>query len=122
MEQIEKLAELAVLRVLGFVTLAVGVLMLGLSYDLRLAFEVGGVLTLITGGILFLCAQAAPQRDVRKTQAWIMVKADLSHLPRDRVQQMLSEILRQVYLRYAKRAFWMAGGMIAVSLGLRLVL
>lgn len=119
MEQIEKLAEMAVLRILGFVTLGIGMLMLGLSFDLRLAFEAGGVLTLLTGGALFLFGQAAPMRDVRKTDAWIMVKADLQHLPRERAQQLLSEILREVYLRYSKRALVLGALMMAFALLLR---
>jgi hypothetical protein len=119
MDQIEKLAEMAVLRILGFVTLAIGVMMLGLSFDLRLAFEAGGVLTLLTGGALFLFGQAAPMRDVRKTDAWIMVKADLQHLPRERAQQLLSEILREVYLRYSKRALVLGALMMAFALLLR---
>lgn len=121
MDEIEKLVELSVLRVLGFVTLGIGTLMLGLSYDLPFALETGAVLTLLVAGILFLFSCAAPYRDVKRTDAWVSVKKELMHLPRDRIQQLLGHELQKIYLRYSKRAGILGAAFLSVAFALRLV-
>ena len=119
MDQIEKLVELSVLRALGFVTLGIGLLMLGLSYNILFALEIGGLLTLVVAGALFLFGWAAPFRDLRRTDVWIAVKPELEHLPRGRAQQLLGNMLQEIYMRYAKRAGCLGMGFLVVDLALR---
>ena len=59
MEDMRRIAFETVLRACGFGSLAIFCVMIGLSFEPRIAFQTGGVLTLVMAGILIFKAQEA---------------------------------------------------------------
>lgn len=113
LERVRQCAEISVRRGLGFALLAVGCTMVGFSYDIRLALEVGAVCTLLLATLLFFRALEAPTRDYRKTETWILLDKKVD-LPTDRLQQAIGSSLRTLYQRYAG---WMLGAAVFQWLG-----
>ena len=68
MEDMRRVAYATVLRACGFGSLAIFCFMVGLSFEPRIAFQSGGVLTMIMTGILLLKAQEARTKPYRRTQ------------------------------------------------------
>ena len=60
-----------VLRACGFGSLAIFCIMVGLSFDPLVAFQSGGVLTMIMTGILVLKAFEARTKPYRRTEMWL---------------------------------------------------
>ncbi len=120
MENIERLAQLSILRALGFAALGIATAMMGLSYEPVLCFFWGAGLCLITAVILFWKGVNAPTRSLRKTEIYILLDKDFG-MPMEIAQRKIGQLLRQIYFRYAQFALGFAILFWSVSLVLRLL-
>jgi len=115
MNCIETLAETSVARGCGFAGLAIVVLMLGLSWDLALATQVGGVLALLASLVLLVKARSARRRPHDRTELWIML--EYSERPPSAIAQaVVGRALERWYLFFALHAAMTAASLLAVSL------
>jgi hypothetical protein len=100
MDELRRIAYEIVLRACGFGSLAIFCFMVGLSFEPRIAFQSGGVLTMFMTGVLFLKALEAPYRPYRRTEMWLYVPEELRP-PAASAQQLISLVLRETYLTFA---------------------
>ena len=100
MDEMRRIAFETVLRACGFGSLAIFCIMIGLSFEPRIAFQTGGTLVLLMAGILIFKAREARTKPYGRTEMWL-------HLPKDHrppaaaAQQMTSTIMRETYLMFA---------------------
>ena len=112
MDRIEHLANRIVQRGVGFALLAIGTVMLGLSYDLLLCFKSGAILEALHGSVLGVFAYKAPSWNHRSTELWVLLNRG-ADLPPSYPPEQLLEVLRRTYTRYAELC-----GMVALALTL----
>ncbi|MBI3436147.1 MAG: hypothetical protein HY056_13905 [Proteobacteria bacterium] len=110
MEHMRRIAYETVLRACGFGMLAVVCVMVGMSFEPRLAFQAGGFLTTLMAFILILKAREALTKDYRKTEMWLYIEKDFRP-PEAYAQWASATILHETYLTFA---LWTA----AVSIGM----
>ena len=113
MEIMRRVAYGTVLRACGFGSLAIFCLMVGLSFEPRLAFQAGGLLTLGMTGILILKALEARTKPYRRTEMWLYLPEE-ARPPAASAQQITSIVLQETYLTFAR---WTAAVAIAMWLG-----
>jgi hypothetical protein len=113
MEIMRRVAYGTVLRACGFGSLAIFCLMVGLSFEPRLAFQAGGFLTLGMTAILFLKALEARTKPYRRTEMWLYLPED-ARPPAAVAQQVTSMVLQETYLTFAG---WTAGVAVAMWVG-----
>lgn len=101
MDRIEHLANRIVQRGVGFALLAVGTVMLGLSYDPVLCFKSGAILEALHGSVLGLYAYRAPGWNHRSTELWMLLNKG-ADLPPNYPPEQLLEVMRKTYARYAE--------------------
>jgi hypothetical protein len=89
-----------VLRACGFGSLAIFCVMIGMSFEPRLAFQAGGTLTILMALILIYKAREALTKDYRKTEMWLYIEKDLRP-PEPYAQWASSTVLRDTYLTFA---------------------
>lgn len=112
MDRIERLAELSILRGLGFAALAIATVMVGLSFEAALCFQSGAILAVLTAVVLAFRAWEAPTRNVKDTEVYLMLDGDFG-MPPDRAQAHVGALLRRLYGRFARIVagfavfFWM---------------
>jgi hypothetical protein len=99
-EDMRRIAFETVLRACGFGSLAIFCVMIGLSFEPRIAFQTGGVLTLLMVGILIFKAQEALTKNHRRTEMWLYLPKDLRP-PEGSAQQTTSIVMRETYLTFA---------------------
>ena len=117
MEQMRRIAYETVLRACGFGSLAIFCVMIGMSFEPRLAFQAGGFLTTLMAIILMFKAREALTKNYRKTEMWLYLPEE-ARPPEACAQWASSVVLRETYLTFA---MWTS--MIAiVMLGFALVL
>lgn len=119
MNRIEQLAELTITRALGFVALAIGTLMIGLSYEAALCFQAGAVLATLTAVVLAFRAWEAPTRNIRHTELYILLDGDFG-MPLERAQAYAGSVLRRAYARFARITAAMGAGFWLLSVVARL--
>lgn len=90
-----------VLRACGFGSLAIFCVMIGLSFEPRVAFRAGGFLTLLMTVILILKAREARTKDHRRTEMWLYIPED-RRPPKAEAQWAVSTIMRETYLLFAR--------------------
>ena len=100
MEHMRQIAYETVLRACGFACLAIFCVMIGMSFDPRLAFQAGGFLTTIMAFILILKSREALTKDYRRTEMWLYVEKDFRP-PEAYAQWATSTVLRDTYLTFA---------------------
>ena len=100
MEHMRRIAYETVLRACGFGCLAHFCVMVGMSFDPRLAFQAGGFLTTIMAFILILKSREALTKDYRRTEMWLYVEKDFRP-PEAYAQWASSTVLRDTYLTFA---------------------
>lgn len=100
MEYMRRVAYETVLRACGFASLAIFCVMIGLSFQPRLAFQSGGTLTTIMALVLILKARGALTKDYRKTEMWLYLPKDFRP-PEAYAQWASATILRDTYLTFA---------------------
>jgi hypothetical protein len=105
-----RIAYETVLRACGFGSLAIFCIMVGLSFDPLVAFQSGGVLTMVMTGILVFKAYEARSKDHRRTEMWLYLPRELRP-PAATAQQLTSALMREIYLTFA---LWTAGISIAI--------
>jgi hypothetical protein len=119
MERMRRVAFQTVQRACLFGALAIFCLMVGLSYDLRLAFKAGGTMTILMAGILMYKAYEARTKPYRKTEMWIYLPKDLRP-PEAYAQRVSATVLRETYLNFALWTSAVAIAMWAIALVLSL--
>lgn len=100
MEQMRRVAFETVLRACGFASLAIFCVMIGFSFDGRLAFQAGGFLTTLMALVLMLKAREALTKDYRKTEMWLYLPKDFRP-PEAYAQWASATVLRDTYLTFA---------------------
>jgi hypothetical protein len=119
MEQMRRIAFQTVQRACLFGALAIFCLMVGLSYELRLAFKAGGTMTILMAAILMYKAHEARTKPYRKTEMWICLPKE-SRPPEAYAQRVSATVLRETYLNFALWTSAVAIAMWAIALALAL--
>ena len=115
LEPIEKAAHTSVARACGFGLVAVGTLMIGMMGLPALAFKCGGLSLLLMTAILILKAMTVPNQRYSRTETW-MILAKPDRPPPEVAQQIVSGVLRDVYLDYARFSALASGLLSCVGL------
>jgi hypothetical protein len=110
-----RIAFETVLRACGFASLAIFCVMIGLSFEPRVAFQAGGTLTLVMAGVLIYKAQEALTKSYRRTEMWLYLPKELRP-PEASAQQTTSIVMRETYLTFALWTSAIAIGMWLVAL------
>ncbi len=119
MEEMRRIAYETVLRACGFGSLAIFCVMIGMSFEPRLAFQAGGTLTTMMAVILIYKACEALTKDYSQTEMWLYLPKDFRP-PEAYAQWASSTILRETYLTFALWTSAIAIAMWAVALVLSL--
>ena len=101
MEQMRRIAYEIVLRACGFGSLAIFCVMIGMSFEPKLAFKAGGFLTTLMSVILILKAYEARTKHYRKTELWLYLPKELRP-PDEHAQWASSTVLHETYLTFAR--------------------
>lgn len=101
MEHMRRIAFETVLRAVGFGSLAIFCIMIGLSFEPRAAFQAGGFLTMLMTGILVLKAYEARTKHYRRTEMWLYLPKELRP-PASYAQWASATVLRETYLTFAR--------------------
>lgn len=100
MEKLRQAAFLSVQRACLFGALAIFCLMVGLSFEPRLAFKAGGAATMLMAAILAYKAREARSKPYRKTEMWLMLPKEYRP-PESYAQRVSAAVLRETYLSFA---------------------
>jgi hypothetical protein len=119
MERMRRIAFQTVQRACLFGALAIFCLMVGLSYELRLAFKAGGTMTIVMAGVLIYKAHEARTKPYRKTEMWIYLPKELRP-PEAYAQRVSATVLRETYLNFALWTSAVAVAIWAIALVLAL--
>jgi hypothetical protein len=95
-----RIAFETVLRACGFGCLAIFCVMIGMSFNARLAFQAGGTLTTAMALILIYKAREALTKDYRKTEMWLYLPKTFRP-PEAYAQWASATVLRDTYLTFA---------------------
>jgi hypothetical protein len=95
-----RIALETVARACGFGSLAIFCIMVGISFEPRLAFQTGGTLTMMMTGVLFLKALEARTKDCRRTEMWLYLDKE-QRPPLAAAQRLTSALMREIYLTFA---------------------
>jgi hypothetical protein len=95
-----QIAYEVVQRACLFGSLAVFCIMVGMSFEPRLAFQAGGTLTALMALILVYKAQEALTKPFRKTELWLYLPEEFRP-PASQAQWASATVLREVYLTFA---------------------
>ena len=101
MEEMRRIAYETVLRACGFASLAIFCIMIGLSFLPRVAFQSGGFLSIVMTLVLVLKAHEARTKDHRRTEMWLYLPKE-SRPPQALAQKMISTVMRETYLQFAR--------------------
>lgn len=119
MEPMRRIAFQTVQRACLFGALAIFCLMVGLSFEARLAFKAGGVCTTLMALILIYKAREALTKDYRKTEMWLCLPKE-QRPPATYAQWASATVLRDTYLHFALWTSAIAATMWAIALVLAL--
>ena len=100
MDDIRRVAYEIVLRACRFGSLTIFCIMIGLSFDPRISFQSGGVLTTVMTLILALKAYEARTKPYRRTEMWLYLPKE-ARPPEGSAQRITATIMREVYLTFA---------------------
>ena len=115
MEDMRRIAFETVLRACGFGSLTIFCIMIGLSFEPRIAFQAGGTLTLLMTGILIFKAHEALTKPYRRTEMWLYLPKELRP-PEASAQRTTSVIMRETYLTFALWTTAIAIGLWGIAL------
>ena len=93
MEEMRRIAFETVQRACLFGSLDIFCVMVGMSFEPRLAFQAGGTLTVLMALILLYKAREALRKDYRRTEMWLYLPKDFR---RDRAADHLGDRDRDV--------------------------
>lgn len=100
MELMRRIAFETVQRACLFGSLAIFCVMVGTSFEPRIAFQAGGTLTTAMALILVYKAREALTKDYRKTEMWLYLPKDFRP-PEAYAQWASATVLRDTYLTFA---------------------
>jgi hypothetical protein len=120
MEEMRRIGFETVQRACGFGSLAIFCVMIGMSFDPRLAFQAGGTLTTIMAVILIYKAREALTKDYRRTEMWLYLPKDFRP-PEAYAQWASATVLRDIYLTFALWTSVIAIGMWVIALLISIV-
>lgn len=100
MDDIRRIAYETVFRACGFGSLAIFCIMIGLSFEPRIAFQAGGFLSLVMTLILILKAYEARTKNHRHTELWLYLPEE-RRPPKAHAQWVISAVMRETYLQFA---------------------
>ena len=120
MDDIRRVAYEIVLRACSFGSLTIFCIMIGLSFDPRISFQSGGVLTLVMTLILALKAYEARTKPYRRTEMWLYLPKE-ARPPAGSAQRITATVMREVYLTFALWTSAIAIGMWGVVLMLSFI-
>lgn len=115
MDDLRRIAYETVLRACGFGSLAIFCFMVGLSFEPRIAFQTGGVLTMVMTGVLFLKAFEARTKPYKRTELWLYLAPE-QRPPPAAAQQLTASVMRETYLTFAMWTSIVAIAMWAIAL------
>jgi hypothetical protein len=101
MDEMSRIAYETVLRACGFASLAIFCVMIGLSFLPRSAFQAGGFLSMAMTLVLIFKAREARTKDHRRTEMWLYLPKE-SRPPQALAQKMISSLMRETYLSFAR--------------------
>ena len=110
MEHMRRIAYETALRACAFASLAIFCVMVGMSFNPRLAFQAGGFLTTLMSLVLIIKAYEARTKPYRRTEMWLYLPKELRP-PEAYAQWASSTVLRETYLTFAR---WTAAIAIAM--------
>ena len=100
MEDMRRIAFEVVSRACLFGSLAIFCVMVGMSFNARLAFQAGGFLTTAMALVLIFKAFEARTKDYRRTEMWLYLEKD-ARPPAAYAQWASGTVLRETYLTFA---------------------
>lgn len=100
MEEMRRIAYETVLRACGFGSLAIFCVMIGMSFEPRMAFQAGGTLTTGMALVLIYKAREAKTKDYRRTEMWLYLPKDFRP-SEGSAQWATSTVMRDTYLTFA---------------------
>jgi type IV secretory pathway VirB3-like protein len=115
MEIMRRVAFETVFRACGFGALAIFCVMIGMSFNARLAFQTGGILTLMMVVILLLKAYGAQKKDYRRTEMWLYLTEE-QRPPAAYAQWASATVLRETYFMFARWTSMIAIAMLVIAL------
>lgn len=115
LDNMRRIAFETVSRACAFGSLAIFCIMVGLSFEPRVAFQSGGVLTMIMTGVLFYKALEARTKDCRKTEMWLYLSKE-QRPPPAAAQRLTATLMRETYLTFALWTSVIAIGMWLLAL------
>jgi len=119
-DDIRRVAYEIVLRACGFGSLTIFCIMIGLSFDPRISFQSGGVLTTVMTLILALKAYEARTKPYRRTEMWLYLPKE-ARPHEGSAQRITATIMREVYLTFALWTSAIAIGMWGIVLMLSFI-
>jgi hypothetical protein len=120
MEAMRRIAYETVQRACLFGSLAIFCVMVGMSFEPRLAFQAGGTLTALMAIILIYKAREALTKPYNKTEMWLYLPEELRP-PADHAQWVSSTVLRETYLTFAQWTSAISIAMWVIALAFRLI-
>ncbi|MBL8585852.1 MAG: hypothetical protein U1E81_08870 [Xanthobacteraceae bacterium] len=120
MEELRRIAFETVMRACGFASLAIFCIMIGFSFEPRIAFQAGGFLTLVMVGVLYFKAIEARTKDYRRTEMWLYLPEELRP-PQAYAQFVSATVLRETYLTFARWTALISVAMWALALAASLL-
>lgn len=120
MEHMRRIAYETVMRACAFASLAIFCVMVGMSFQPRLAFQAGGFLTTLMSVILIIKAYEARTKPYRRTEMWLYLPKDLRP-PEEYAQWASATVLRETYLTFARWTAAVAIGMWVIALVFSLI-
>jgi hypothetical protein len=100
-EEMRRIAYATVLRACAFASLAIFCVMIALSFLPRSAFQAGGFLSIVMTLVLVLKAHEARTKNHRHTELWLYLPKE-KRPPQAVAQKMISTIMRETYLIFAR--------------------
>ena len=120
MRDLEQVAVQSVARGVGFGTLAISLVVVGLAGYPTLALKSGAALTLLMWAILRLKALRAPRQPYKRTEVWLMLEPR-PDWPAEIAQRLIGGALQRTLARFARPVLAVALASWCVSLALPLL-
>jgi hypothetical protein len=121
MEEMRKAAFTSIARGCGFAMLGVFCVMVGFSFEPRLMFQSGGMLSMIVVLVLVLKARRALETNYKNTEMWLMLPDDFRP-PEAYARWAAATVLRDAYFTFALYTAAISIFMWAMALLIRITL
>jgi hypothetical protein len=120
LERIERAALVSVSRACGFAAITIFTFMVGMSGSPALCFKAGGLMVLLTTAVLILKAVTVRAQPYKSTEVWLMLARE-DRPSAETAQQLISGVLREIYLEYARHTAGLAAAMLAITLVMQMM-